>query len=242
MKKCTSCGTELGDQAAFCHACGASQANEPQTPARRGAPIQQVMLPRTLFYVLMVALALMGLAVAGLAIRGPTLVTQTAYVTNYVTQPTTYIASYTATATETQPYTVTVASFSTLQAGPPASWFNAQYCGYPFNPYVCNEGPPVTVIGYLTWDSSCVDLYVGTGQTYVIWNLPNLPSSSTTVTDTITLTTATTTAAIGQGAYQVYGFVYPNWPQGQPFPPYPFQQTLCVGIPMWAIPPYIQAA
>ena len=163
----------------------------------------------------------MGTAVVGLAVRRPTVVTETQ--TNYFTQMqfTTYAASFTATSTETQAYTVTMASFSTLPAGPPSSWFGAQYCGYPFNPYHCNEGPPVTVTGYLTNDTTCVNLYVGSGQTYVVWNLPHTEPD---------------------GAYQVYGFVYPNWPQTQPFPPYPFQKTICIGIPMWAIPPYIQTA
>jgi hypothetical protein len=79
----------------------------------------------------------------------------------------------------------------------------------------------VTVTGYLTNDTTCVDLYVGSGQTYVVWNLPKTYPS---------------------GSYQVYGFLYPNWPPTQPFPPYPFQKTICVGIPMWAIPPYIESA
>ena len=184
----------------------------------RGVSNQQLILPKSVFYVVMVALALMGLAVVGLAIRGPTVLTQTSYVTQ--TQLTTYTASFTATSTETQAYTVTMASFATLPTAPPQSWFNAQYCGYPFNPYLCNEGPPVTITGYLTNDTTCVDLSVASGQTYVVWNLP------------------TTEPA---GAYQVYGFVYPNWPQTQPFPPYPFQTTICVGIPMWTIPPYIQS-
>ena len=246
MKTCANCGAELGDEAAFCHACGTSQSPQNEAmPAQSSPPNsfgQQLTISKTAFYVIMIALALMGLAVVGLAARGPTTVTQTQV--NYVTQMQFSTASYytTWTETQTQAYTVTQASFTTLAAGPPPSWFNGQYCGYPFNPYTCNEGPPVTITGYLTWDSSCANLYVGSGQNYVVWNLPNLPSSSFSVTATITLTTATTTAAISQGAYQVYGFVYPNWPQTEPFPPYPFQTTLCVGIPMWAIPPYIQSA
>ena len=109
---------------------------------------------------------------------------------------------------------------TTLPSAPPPIWFNNQYCGYPFNPILCNESPPVTVTGYLTNDTSCVTLYNGAGQTYVVWNLPKTYPG---------------------GAYQVYGYVYPNWPQTQPFPPYPFQQTICIGIPLWAIPPYIQS-
>lgn len=186
---------------------------------------QQVIMPKTAFYVVMLVLAIMGLAVVGLAVRGSGVVTQTQTQTNYVTQMqlSTVSFSYTSGTTMTQTSTVTMASFTTLSYGPPPSWFSSQYCGYPFNPYTCNEGPPVTITGYLTSDSSCVDLYVTTGVTYVVWNLPQ---------GTLT----------PQGAYQVYGFVYPNWPPTQPFPPYPFQKTLCVGIPMWSIPPYIQAA
>ncbi|HYB84865.1 MAG TPA: hypothetical protein VED86_06005 [archaeon] len=213
MRKCAKCDTPLNDQAAYCHACGASQ----QTGEELSGRNQQFTLPKTIFYVLMVGLALMGLVIVGLAVRGPSVVIQTNYVTEM--QFTTYTASFLTTSTETQAYTVSMASFTTLPAGPPLSWFNGQYCGYPFNPYTCNEGPPVTVRGYLTNDTTCVDLYVGAGQTYVVWNLPQTEP---------------------EGAYQVYGFVYPNWPQTQPFPPYPFQKTLCIGIPLWAVPPYIQ--
>jgi len=217
MKACRNCGVELGDRAAFCQACGASQS--PLEDSGASKMNQQAVMPKTILYVLIIALALMGMLTVGLAVRGPGTITQTAYLTQM--QLTT--VSFTSSETMTQSSTVTVASFSTLLAAPPQNWFNQQYCGYPFNPYVCNEGPPVTVTGYLTSDSSCVDLYVETGVTYVVWNLPN----------------STKTAP---GAYQVYGFVYPNWPPTQPFPPYPFQQTICVGIPMWAIAPYIQPA
>jgi predicted nucleic acid-binding Zn ribbon protein len=213
LKTCQNCGTELKEEAKFCRECGASLTPE----TRQNVPTQQLIIPKNVVYVVMVALALMGLAVVGLAVRGPTVITQTNYVTQM--QPTTYTASF--TSTETQAYTVTMASFATMPAGPPPSWFTAQYCGYPFNPYLCNEGPPVTITGYLTNDTTCVDLYVSQGQTYVVWNLPNTEPA---------------------GAYQVYGFVYPNWPQTQPFPPYPFQKTLCIGTPMWAVPPYIQSA
>ncbi len=227
MKYCRNCGTELGDQAIFCHECGASYAPgaDSSPPAQSGQPLT---LSKEVFYVVIIALVLMGILVAGLAIRGPggsVAQTQTNYVTNYVTQMqyTTLSAGFTSSTTTTQAYTVTVASFTTLASGPPPSWFSQQYCGYPFNPYVCNEGPPVTVTGFLTGDSSCLDLYVATGVTYVVWNLPN-------------------STKYLNNAVQVYGFVYPSWPQVQPFPPYPFQKTLCVGIPMWSIAPYIQIA
>jgi hypothetical protein len=213
MKVCRNCGAELADWTAFCEVCGASQAiiGSSGTPKMN----QQAVSPKTLLYVLVVALAIMGMLTVGLAVRGLGTVTQTTYVTQMQATTVTFTSSV------TQSSTLTVASFSTLLAQPPQNWFNQQYCGYPFNPYVCNEGPPVTITGYLTNDTTCVTLYVGSGQNYIVWNLPKTYST---------------------GAYQVYGFIYPNWPQTQPFPPYPFQKTICVGIPMWAVPPYIQPA
>lgn len=219
MRTCQHCGTELSDQAIFCHVCGTSENGHKDAKAPRILG-RQFALPRTLLYVLMLALALMGLAVVGLAVRAPGVVTQTTYFTQI--QLATISVSFTSSATMTATSTMTVASFSALSySPPPPSWFNQQYCGYPFNPDVCNEGPPVTVTGYLTNDTPCVNLYVTTGQSYVVWNLPKTYPT---------------------GAYQVYGFIYPYWPQAQPFPPYPFQKTICVGTPMWAIPPYIQSA
>jgi len=213
MKDCRKCGTELDDRLAFCPECGASQVLHENSEASKTN--QPTVLPKTMFYVMMVALALMGILAVGLAVRGPGTVTQT----NYVTQMQLTTISFTSSTTTTQSSIITMASFSTLLGGPPSNWFTQQYCGYPFNPYFCNEGPPVTVTGYLTNDTTCVDLYVGSGQTYVVWNLPQTYPT---------------------GTYQVYGFLYPNWPPTQPFPPYPFQKTICVGIPMWAVPPYIQ--
>jgi len=175
-------------------------------------------MPKTVFYLAMIALAIMGIATIGLAIRGPTVVTNTSYVTQM--QIATVSVSLTSSATLTMIATVTQGGSATTAVGPPPIWFNQEYCGYPFNPNLCNEGPPVTVIGQITNDSTCVTLYVGTGQTYVVWNLPEtLPA----------------------GAYQVYGYIYANWPPTQPFPPYPFERTICIGTPMWAIPPYAEA-
>ena len=94
-------------------------------------------------------------------------------------------------------------------------------CVYPFNPYYCNQGPPVTIQGYLTTDGSCTFLYDGQVN-YAVWNLPRYNQYPS-------------------GNYQVYGFVYPSWPLGQQFPPYPFQTTTCMGVPLWAVPPYIQS-
>ena len=95
-------------------------------------------------------------------------------------------------------------------------------CGYPFNPYYCNEGPPVTIEGYLTTDGSCTFLYDGQGVNYAVWNLPRRQQYPS-------------------GTYQVYGYIYPDWPLGEQFPPYPFQRTVCTGTPLWAVPPYIQS-
>jgi hypothetical protein len=118
--------------------------------------------------------------------------------------------------------TMSTSTYTQPQPGQVAPPVNQQYCGYPFNPWLCNEGAPVTVTGYLTTDSSCTFLYAGTGQNYVVWNLPK-------------------NGTWNGRPVQVYGFVYPNWPQGQPFPQNPFQQTVCVGIPMWSIYPFIQS-
>lgn len=216
MISCSNCGTQIAEQAIFCHVCGKPRNGSRNSHGSR-IMLEQVMMPKTVFYLVMIALAVMGLVVIGLASRGSVILTQTNVVTQMQFATVSFITSATMTATST----VTLASFSTLSGGPSSIWFNQQYCGYPFNPYVCNEGSPVTVTGYLTSDSSCVNLYAGSGQNYVVWNLPK---------------------KYADGAYQVYGFVYPNWPQTQPFPPYPFQKTICVGIPMWAIQPYIQNA
>ena len=220
MWTCRNCDTELSDEANFCHVCGA-----PRIPAEdlqiANKSSQLTLMPKTVFYVLIIALAIMGMVIAGLVVRSPGTVTQTTYVTQMQLATVSVEFTSSATMTITSTTTMTAASFSNLPSGPPPSWFNQQYCGYPFNPNVCNEGPPVTITGYLTNDTTCVNLYSGTGQNYVVWNLP---------------TTEPT------GAYEVYGFVYPNWPPTQPFPPYPFQKTICVGTPMWAMPPYIQTA
>lgn len=220
MRTCRNCGTELSDQAAFCHVCGASEnGHEASKISKR---LNHQVMSRTVFYVLMLALALMGMVVAGLAVRSPGTATQTNNVTRM--QLATVTVSFTSSATMTATSITTLTrggSAATVPVGPPPIWFNQQYCGYPFNPYICNEGPPVTITGYLTNDAPCVNLSIATGQNYVVWNLPSQYPT---------------------GGVQVYGFIYPNWPQTQPFPPYPFQTTVCVGTPMWAIPPYIQSA
>jgi len=211
MKICRSCGAEIPDVAAFCQVCGASAQEEPASSRSN-----QIEMPKSVFYLAMTALALMGIVAIGLAVRGPTLITNTSYVTQM--QVATVSVSFTSSATMTAFSTMTVGPVTTA-AGPPPIWFNNQYCGFPFDPERCNEGPPVTVIGQITNGTDCVTLYVGSGQTYVVYNLPE------TVPD---------------GAYQVHGYIYPNWPLGQPFPPYPFQRTICLGTPLWAIPPYIE--
>jgi hypothetical protein len=211
MKTCRNCGTELSESAIFCHLCGTSE----KSTGKLGSINQQVLMPRTIIYLMMFALAIMGLCIIGLTIRGPSTVTQIQYVTKLQLATVSITSSTTMTATSI----MTVASIATLSQGT-SNPVNQQYCGYPFNPYRCNEGPPVTLTGYLTNDSSCVFLYVGTGQNYVVWNLPS---------------------SYPTGAVQVYGFIYPTWPQTQIFPPSPFQTTSCIGTPMWAVPPYIKS-
>ena len=111
----------------------------------------------------------------------------------------------------------------TMTSTPTQNYFGSNpACSYPFNPYYCNEGPPITVGGYLTTDGSCTFLYDGQGVNYVVWNLPRRQQYP-------------------PGPYQVYGYIYPDWPSDQPFPPYPFQKTTCIGVPLWTIPPYIQS-
>jgi len=219
MWTCSNCGTEQSDEANFCHICGASNAAEESHAAPKSN--QPGLMPKTVFYVLIIALAIMGMAITGLAVRSPGTVTQTSYVTQMQLETVSVESTSSATMTVISTTTTTEASTAPSYGPPPSIWFNQQYCGYPFNPSLCNEGPPVTIAGYLTNDTTCVNLYTGTGQNYVVWNLPTTEPN---------------------GAYEVYGFVYPNWPPTQPFPPYPFQKTICVGIPMWAIPPYIQSA
>jgi len=132
--------------------------------------------------------------------------------------------------TTTTTLTITAASTYSQYYQPttaPEQYFNTtlqQYCGYPFNPWVCNEGPPTTITGYLTVDSSCVFLYTAPGINYVVWHLPKHDQTE-----------------YQNQAVEVYGFIYPDWPIDQPFPSNPFQQSICVGVPMWTIPPFIQA-
>jgi hypothetical protein len=185
---------------------------------------------RPLIHGLVITVALLSLLCAGLALRSNSgVTTETLMETSYVTEPP---VTSVQTLISTSAYTVTQSAPSTSLYQPfypePNGYcaqqcsypYNNPNCGYPFNPWLCNEGPPETITGMLVNDTGCVDLYVGGETTYVVWNLPQ---------------------TYPQGAYQVYGFVYPNWPQTEAFPPYPFQTTLCVGIPMWSIPPYIQS-
>ena len=145
---------------------------------------------------------------------------------NYVTATSTVTESVWSIVTISQ-MTISI-STATSAVGPPGGGnyqmpnLSNPACQYPFNPYGCNEGPPVTITGFLSTSGSCTFLSPGGGPTYTVWNLPSNYTSGFS------------------GVVQVYGFVYPNWPSQQPFPPYPFQRTVCMGIPMWAVYPYIQ--
>ena len=93
-------------------------------------------MPKNVFYLAMIALAIMGIATIGLAVRGPSTVTST----NYVTQMdiATVSVSFTSSTTMTMMSIMTIGSATTAPVGPPPIWFNQQYCGYPFNPVLCN--------------------------------------------------------------------------------------------------------
>ena len=64
MKTCRNCGTELSDEANFCHVCGASDTAREDSRAVRKLN-QQGLMSRTVFHVLMLALTLMGMVVVG---------------------------------------------------------------------------------------------------------------------------------------------------------------------------------
>ncbi len=153
---------------------------------------------------------------------------RTVYVTqnNYVTA--TSIVTQNVWSTVTQPQMQISVSMATNVVAPPGGGnyqipnLSNPACQYPFNPYGCNEGPPVTITGFLSTTGSCTFLSPGNGPTYSVWNLPSNYTSGFS------------------GVVQVYGFIYPNWPAQQPFPPYPFQKSVCIGTPMWAVYPYIQ--
>ncbi|HXY83590.1 MAG TPA: hypothetical protein VEH56_07690 [Candidatus Saccharimonadales bacterium] len=163
------------------------------------------------------------------ALLGGRFNSQINYVTqnNYVTV--TNIQTQSIWLTVTQPQLQTSISTATSVVGPPGGGnyqlpnLSNPACQYPFNPYGCNEGPPVTITGFLSTSGSCTFLSPGGGPTYAVWNLPSNYTSGFS------------------GVVQVYGFIYPNWPAQQPFPPYPFlKQSVCIGTPMWAVYPYIQ--
>lgn len=162
----------------------------------------------------------------------PKLITTT---TTIPPETTTSIQTSISISTTTTTWSTTATSyFSSSYYNPyynPAFNVNSPACSYPIIPEYCNEGSPVTIIGQFYNDSSCPTLYggivsagnnVSPQHTFVVWFLPPGPGK-TIPSDSI---------------IQVYGYVYPDWPQGRPFPPYPFQTTICTGIPIVSIPPY----
>jgi hypothetical protein len=173
-----------------------------------------------LYYAIIAILTISLVALAAFVVGGYG--NQTVYVTKntYLTTTQTVNVVSTATIVNTQFYVTT----SSATPPPPSPngypHLNMNNCYYPLNPFICNEGPPATIIGYLTQSGSCSFLSSG-GATYVVWNLPN------------------STYAVG--IYSVFGYVYPDWPSNVPFPPYPFQQNTCIGIPMWAVYPFIKS-
>jgi 2-methylaconitate cis-trans-isomerase PrpF len=106
MKICRSCGAELPDVAAFCQVCG--------TPAREDAgPVMgnQITMPKTIFYLAMIALAVMGILAIGLAARSPNTITTTNVVTQM--QMETVSIGYTSSQTMTIVTTMTMGGTAT---------------------------------------------------------------------------------------------------------------------------------
>jgi hypothetical protein len=138
----------------------------------------------------------------------------------------------TTSATVTVTLYVTITPTTTLQPFD----LNNPACQYPMNPNFCNEGPPVTIVGTFFNESGCLTVFgiiasanpTPQQETYVIWFYNQNIHNRRTVPKKIPDNTVV----------QIYGYVYPDWPQGTPFPPYPFQTTLCGGIPVASIPPY----
>ena len=190
-----------------------------------------------------VVLAVALIAIAIVAILEPIYFTLnpqvvTTTVTTTSTSSTMSLISTTSTTTSVTTSTLSMTSTVTLPGptygvptygGSSSFNMNSPACQYPLNPYLCNEGPPVTIIGMFLNETSCLTVYgtvtTASGysqeQTFVVWFYPSAPS--TIPTNTIV---------------QVFGYVYPDWPAGVPFPPYPFQGTICTGIPLASIPPY----
>jgi len=129
--------------------------------------------------------------------------------------------------TQTQFVTVTSSSYVTTSVTNQGTTVyilvsSTTSCGYPFDPSVCNQGPPVTILGYLaTGQSECFFLQGSDGRTYTLYNMPS---------------------SYPTGYVRVFGYAYPNWSQSQAFPPYqPFpSQVTCAGIPFWILQGPIQ--
>ncbi len=178
------------------------------------------------------ALSIVALLVVSVVSMGSTLymaknptvftLTQNQYLTELSTStipPSTETTTETRSVTSSLPVTVFQISRTTTTQGGQTIYIQSatSSCGYPFDPSTCNEGSPITVVGNLAGgQSTCVFMLGGgDGRTYALYNLQ----------------TGTT------GFVQVFGYAYPNWPQGQQFPPYqPFPSgSICSGIPFWVL-------
>jgi uncharacterized membrane protein YvbJ len=124
MKICRNCGTELSESAIFRHLCGTSE----KSNGKFGRTNQQVMMPKTIIYLMMFALAIMGLCLIGLTVQGPSTMTQIEYVTKL--QLATVYVTFSATITQTS--VMTVASIATIPPGT-SNPVNQQYCGYSYH-------------------------------------------------------------------------------------------------------------
>ena len=111
MRICRNCGLKLSEEAVFCNVCGTSETADEDSESPKGI-YQQVVMPRTVFYIVMIALAIMGITIIGLAGRSPGTVTSTNYVTQM--QLATVSVSFTSSATMTMVSTMTLGSPTTL--------------------------------------------------------------------------------------------------------------------------------
>jgi hypothetical protein len=187
------------------------------------------------YAVLALAIGLVAVAIVALLAEPLYFEANPKLVTTTTTSMFSTTSSWTTTTTTTSTWSTTSTTTQQTSYSPYYSpYFNVNNpaCQYPLNPYVCNEGQPVSIVGSFYNDSSCLTVYgsvmsQGTvspqPQAFVLWFYPSAP----------------TTIPFGS-TVQVYGYIYPDWPQGYPFPPYPFQSAICVGIPMASIPPYYQ--
>jgi len=204
--------------------------------------------------IVLVVVSLLSLVAFIYSSVNPRIVTMTLTSTTVSSFSTTSVSTSMSISTSTLTSTSTLMSTSTVsmtstQAVPtlvPQNTFNpaAAACQYPLNPGLCNEGPPTTVIGIFendtSPDGSCLTVLGSVKgapyleQTFVIWfDMADYQQHS------FNFRHPSTPISIPNGhVVEIYGYIYPDWPPAAPFPPYPFSNVLCVGIPVASIAPY----